>query len=83
MLKKVRHEDCFVDIAKSLGGEEIEGRSKEQLEVTLEAVKDRKGPYLIELRLEPLHVPRIRTLHVVALNKSWPSANGSLQEIKP
>ena len=51
----------FVEIAKSLGGDGIEVRSKEQLEEALEAVKERQGPYLIELRLDPLDVPRMRT----------------------
>ena len=55
------HWPSFVDIAKSLGGDGVEVRSKEQLEVALQCMKDRKGPYLIELRLDPLDVPRMRT----------------------
>lgn len=54
------HWPSFVDVAKSLGGDGIEVRSKEQLENALEALKHRKGPYLIELRLDPHDVPRMR-----------------------
>ncbi len=54
------HWPSFVDVAKSLGGDGFEVRSKEQLEEALEALKDRQGPYLIELRLDPLDVPRMR-----------------------
>jgi acetolactate synthase-1/2/3 large subunit len=54
------HWPSFVDIAKSLGGDGFEVRSKEQLEEALEALKNRKGPFLIELRLDPLDVPRMR-----------------------
>ena len=54
------HWPSFVDVAKSLGGDGFEVRSDEQLEEALEALKNRKGPYLIELRLDPLDVPRMR-----------------------
>jgi thiamine pyrophosphate-dependent acetolactate synthase large subunit-like protein len=50
----------FAAIAKSLGGDGYEVRSKEQLEEALVAVKNRKGPFLIELRLDPNDVPRMR-----------------------
>jgi thiamine pyrophosphate-dependent acetolactate synthase large subunit-like protein len=50
----------FVDIAKSLGGDGFEVRSKEQLEGALVALQNRKGPFLIELRLDPNDVPRMR-----------------------
>ena len=50
----------FADIAKSLGGDGIEVRSRDQLETALEAVKTRNGPFLIELRLDPIDVPRMR-----------------------
>lgn len=54
------HWPSFADIAKSLGGDGIEVRSKEQLEEAFKALKNRKGPFLIELRLDPLDVPRMR-----------------------
>lgn len=54
------HWPSFVDVAKSLGGDGFEVRSKEQLEEALAALQNRKGPYLIELRLDPLDVPRMR-----------------------
>ena len=50
----------FVDVAKSLGGDGYTVSSKEQLEEALEGLKNRKGPYLIELQLDPLDVPRMR-----------------------
>ena len=54
------HWPSFADIAKSLGGEGCEVRSAQQLEDALEAAQNRKGPFLIELRLDPLDVPRMR-----------------------
>ena len=54
------HWPSFVDIAKSLGGDGFEVRSNAQLEKALAALKDRKGPFLIELRLDPIDVPRMR-----------------------
>lgn len=54
------HWPSFAEIAKSLGGDGIEVRSDEQLETALKALKDRKGPFLIELRLDPADVPRMR-----------------------
>lgn len=50
----------FANIAKSLGGDGFEVRSKEQLEEALEALENRKGPFLIELKLDPANVPRMR-----------------------
>ncbi len=50
----------FAEVAKSLGGEGIEVHSAEELETALSALKTRKGPYLIELRLDPNDVPRMR-----------------------
>ena len=50
----------FADIAKSLGGDGCEVRSIEQLDDALGALKNRKGPFLIELRLDPNDVPRMR-----------------------
>ncbi len=51
----------FAKVAQSLGGEGFEVRSKEQLEDGLAALETRKGPFLLELRLDPLDVPRMRT----------------------
>jgi acetolactate synthase-1/2/3 large subunit len=50
----------FADIAKSLGGEGVEVTSKEDLETALDALQNKKGPFLIELRLDPHDVPRMR-----------------------
>ncbi|MEP5731081.1 MAG: thiamine pyrophosphate-binding protein [Sulfitobacter sp.] len=54
------HWPSFADLAKSLGGEGVEVRSNEQLEDALSALKTRKGPFLIDLRLDPMDVPRMR-----------------------
>ena len=50
----------FAETARSLGGNGVEVRSKEELETALEAMQHRKGPFLIELRLDPHDVPRMR-----------------------
>lgn len=54
------HWPSFATVAKALGGDGFEVRSSEQLEEALAALKNRKGPFLIELRLDPLDVPRMR-----------------------
>lgn len=54
------HWPSFAQIAKSLGGEGVEVRSKDELEQAFEALKHRKHPFLIELRLDPMDVPRMR-----------------------
>lgn len=50
----------FAGIAKSLGGDGVEVHSEAELETALAALKARKGPFLIELRLDPNDVPRMR-----------------------
>jgi thiamine pyrophosphate-dependent acetolactate synthase large subunit-like protein len=50
----------FADIAQSLGGQGFEVRSNDQLEIALQALKNRSGPFLIELRLDPADVPAMR-----------------------
>lgn len=50
----------FADIAKSLGGEGFQVRTNDQLEAALQAIEDRSGPFLIELRLDPADVPPMR-----------------------
>ena len=50
----------FAEIATSLGGQGFEVRSSEQLETALQAVGNRTGPLLIELRLDPADVPAMR-----------------------
>lgn len=50
----------FAAIAVSLGGEGVEVASPDDLEVAIEALKARKGPILVELKLDPDNVPRMR-----------------------
>lgn len=54
------HWPSFVDIAKSLGADGCEVRSDLELENALDALQKRKGPFLIELKLDPHDVPRMR-----------------------
>ncbi|TMV09131.1 thiamine pyrophosphate-binding protein [Ruegeria sediminis] len=54
------HWPSFADIATSLGGQGIQVRSDKELETALAALDSRKGPILIELRLDPHDVPRMR-----------------------
>ncbi|MGB0854001.1 MAG: thiamine pyrophosphate-binding protein [Pikeienuella sp.] len=54
------HWPSFAEVANSLGGQGFEVRSKEELETVIDALETRKGPVLIELRLDPHDVPRMR-----------------------
>ncbi|WP_323037780.1 thiamine pyrophosphate-binding protein [Pararhodobacter sp.] len=56
----VFHWPSFAEIAISLGGQGLEVRSMAELETALTALETRKGPILIELRLDPHDVPRMR-----------------------
>jgi thiamine pyrophosphate-dependent acetolactate synthase large subunit-like protein len=50
----------FAEIARSLGGEGVEVTSPEELEGAIEAIRARKGPIVVELKLDPNNVPRMR-----------------------
>ncbi len=50
----------FADVARSLGGTGYEVGSMEALEEALAGLENRSGPVLIDLRLDPHHVPRMR-----------------------
>ena len=54
------HWPSFAEVAKSLGGEGVAVHSKEELEAAITAMGKRKGPFLMELRLDPHDVPRMR-----------------------
>lgn len=54
------HWPSFAETAKSLGGDGVEVRSETELDAALVALKNRKGPFLIDLRLDPHDVPRMR-----------------------
>lgn len=51
---------CFADVATSLGGRGVVVRSEEDLQVAIDAIETRDRPLLIELRLDPHDVPRMR-----------------------
>lgn len=50
----------FAEVATSLGGRGFEVRTDEELETALAGLGARSGPVLIELRLDPNDVPRMR-----------------------
>lgn len=50
----------FAGIATSLGGQGFVVSTDEELETAIIALDTRKGPILIELRLDPMDVPRMR-----------------------
>ncbi|WP_246717171.1 thiamine pyrophosphate-binding protein [Oricola nitratireducens] len=50
----------FADVATALGGQGICVRSDDELEVAIKAIETRQCPLLIELRLDPNDVPRMR-----------------------
>lgn len=51
---------CFADVATSLGGRGVLVRSEADLQKALAAIEVRDRPLLIELRLDPHDVPRMR-----------------------
>ena len=50
----------FAEVATALGGQGIEVRSADDLEMALSALDTRTKPVLIDLRLDPNDVPRMR-----------------------
>ncbi|MBU2963540.1 thiamine pyrophosphate-binding protein [Citreicella sp. C3M06] len=51
---------CFAEVARSLGGKGILVTDDAGLDAALHAIATRDGPLLIELRLDPNDVPRMR-----------------------
>ncbi|KIN64825.1 putative acetolactate synthase [Sulfitobacter noctilucicola] len=54
------HWPSFAEVATSLGGKGYEVRSSAELDTALAALEGRSGPVLIDLRLDPHDVPRMR-----------------------
>ncbi|MBT3436638.1 MAG: thiamine pyrophosphate-binding protein [Oceanospirillaceae bacterium] len=50
----------FAEVATTLGGEGIEVASVDDLEIAMTAIQKRSKPLLIELKLDPNDVPRMR-----------------------
>jgi len=50
----------FADVATALGGQGMTVRSAEELETAITAIENRDRPLLIELKLDPDDVPRMR-----------------------
>jgi thiamine pyrophosphate-dependent acetolactate synthase large subunit-like protein len=51
---------CFADVAVALGGQSVLVTSNEELKIAITAIENRSGPLLIELKLDPEDVPRMR-----------------------
>ncbi|MEM6986805.1 MAG: thiamine pyrophosphate-binding protein [Pseudomonadota bacterium] len=54
------HWPSFADTAIALGGEGMQVRNNDDLEAAITAIEKRTGPILIELKLDPHDVPRMR-----------------------
>ncbi|WP_127115111.1 thiamine pyrophosphate-binding protein [Shimia sediminis] len=54
------HWPSFAEVATSLGGTGFQVTSEAELDAALASLEGRKGPVLIELRLDPHDVPRMR-----------------------
>lgn len=54
------HWPSFAEVATSLGGQGIAVHNNDELEIAIAALDTRDGPVLIELRLDPHDVPRMR-----------------------
>lgn len=50
----------FAEVANSLGGQGVQVTSPDDLEAAIEAINARKGPIVVELKLDPNKVPRMR-----------------------
>ncbi|MDQ2091354.1 thiamine pyrophosphate-binding protein [Marimonas arenosa] len=50
----------FAEVARSLGGQGVEVTSPEGLEAAIEAINARKGPIIVDMKLDPNSVPRMR-----------------------
>ena len=51
---------CFAEVATALGGKGVLVRSPDELETAIQAIENRSGPLLVELKLDPDDVPRMR-----------------------
>ena len=49
----------FADVARALGGEGVTVRTTADLEVAEAAIRNRRGPLLIDLKCDPDHMPPI------------------------
>jgi len=50
----------FAEVAKSLGGEGVTVTNPEELETAIDAIHTRQGPIIVDLKLDPDSVPRMR-----------------------
>lgn len=54
------HWPSFADVANSLGGTGVRVTKPEELETAITAIDARKGPIIVELKVDPNNVPRMR-----------------------
>ena len=54
------HWPSFADVATALGGQGVMVQTEAELEAALAMIEGRQGPLLIELKLDPHDVPRMR-----------------------
>lgn len=50
----------FAEIAKAMGGQGVEVTSPAELETAIAAINARKGPIIVDMKLDPNNVPRMR-----------------------
>lgn len=50
----------FAEVANALGGRGVAVSSPAELEIAIEAIRDRHSPVIVELKLDPNQVPRMR-----------------------
>lgn len=50
----------FAEIAKAMGGQGVEVASPAELETAIAAINARKGPIIVDMKLDPNSVPRMR-----------------------
>ena len=50
----------FAEVAKAMGGQGVQVTTPGELEAAIEAIQSRTGPIIVELKLDPNKVPRMR-----------------------
>lgn len=50
----------FAEVAKSLGGDGIEVTSADELEDAIDFINNRKGPIIVDLKMDPNNIPPMR-----------------------
>ena len=48
------------EVAKTMSGQGLQVTSPDELEVAIKAIQTRTGPIIVELKLDPNNLPRMR-----------------------